>query len=119
MRIYTDLALMDGVVAAGEYSWRGDRYSYRGQLNDEMARMASIMCRATTLSTHMQSDILCTNLSSKDCPFTESHGWIVRGPQFSVCVMANVFCFVENQPAVLNRVFAFMRERLMDAEELV
>ena len=119
MRIYTDLALMDGVVAAGEYSWRGDRYSYRGQLNDEMARMASIMCRATTLSTHMQSDILCTNLSSKDCPFTESHGWIVRGPEFSVCGMANVFCFVQNQPDVLNKVFAFMREQLMDAEELV
>jgi roadblock/LC7 domain-containing protein len=119
MRIYTDLALMDGVVAAGEYSWRGDRYSYKGRLSDEMARMASIMCRATTLSTHMQSDILCTNINSKDCPFNESHGWIVRGPQFSVCVMANVFCFVENQPDVLNRVFAFMRERLMDAEELV
>jgi hypothetical protein len=33
--------------------------------------------------------------------------------------MANVFCFVQNQPDVLNKVFAFMREQLMDAEELV
>lgn len=119
MSVYADLALMDGVIAAGEYAWRGDRYNYKGQMSDEMARMASIMCRATTLSTHMQSDILCSTISGKDCPFSESHGWIVRGPQFSVCVMANIFCFVQNQPGVLNAVFARMRDKLMDAEEMV
>ncbi len=119
MSFYADLALMDGVIAAGEYSYRGDRYNYKGQLSDEMARMASIMCRATTMSTHMQSDILCTNINSKDCPFNESHGWIVRGPQFSVCVMANVFCFMVNQPGVLNDVFARMRNMLMNAEEMI
>lgn len=119
MSVFADLSLMEGVIAAGEYAWRGDRYNYKGQLTDEMARMASIMCRATTLSTHMQSDILCTNINSKDCPFNESHGWIVRGPNFSVCVMANIFCFVENQPGVLNKVFARMRNKLMDAEEMV
>lgn len=119
MSIYADLAHIDGVIAAGEYSWRGDRFSYKGRLDDEMARMASIMCRATTLSTHMQADILCTNIDSKDCPFSESHGWIVRGPQFSVCVMANVFCFVVNQPGVLNDVFARMRRTLMHAQEMV
>lgn len=119
MSVYADLSLMEGVIAAGEYAWRGDRYNYKGQMTDEMARMASIMCRATTLSTHMQSDILCTNINSKDCPFNESHGWIVRGPEFSVCVMANIFCFVKNQPGVLNKVFARMRDRLMDVEEMV
>ena len=119
MRVYADLALIDGVIAAGEYSWRGDRYSYKGQLTDEMARMASIMCRATTLSTHMQSDIICTNAGGRHCPFGEVHGWVVRGPQFSVCVMANVFCFVSNQPGVLDRVFAYMREQLAGVEELV
>lgn len=119
MSVYADLAQLDGVIAAGEYSWRGDRYNFKGKLSEEMARMASIMCRATTLSTHMQADILCTNTDSKDCPFSEAHGWIVRGPQFSVCVMANVFCFVMNNPGVLNTVFARMRSTLMDAEELV
>lgn len=119
MSVYADLVLMDGVIAAGEYSYRGDRYHYKGQLSEEMARMASIMCRATTMSTHMQADILCTNFDSQDCPFEESHGWIVRGPQFSVCVMANVFCFVANQPQLLNRVFAQMRDRLMDVEEMI
>jgi roadblock/LC7 domain-containing protein len=119
MSVYADLASMDGVIAAGEYAWRGDRYHFKGQLSEEMARMASIMCRATTLSTHMQADILCTNIDSRDCPFSESHGWIVRGPQFSVCVMANVFCFVANRPGTLNAVFAHMRRTLMDAQEMV
>ena len=117
MSVYSDLALMDGVIAAGEYSYRGDRYNYKGQLSDEMARMASIMCRATTMSTHMQSDILCTN--SESCPFEEAHGWIVRGPQFTVCVMANVFCFMQNEPGVMNRIFERMRDRLMDAHEMI
>ena len=98
MSVYADLAQLDGVIAAGEYSWRGDRYNFKGQLSEDM---------------------LCTNIDSKDCPFSEAHGWIVRGPQFSVCVMANVFCFVMNNPGVLNTVFARMRKKLMDAEELV
>jgi roadblock/LC7 domain-containing protein len=119
MSVYADLAQLDGVIAAGEYSYRGDRYSYKGRLSEEMARMASIMCRATTMSTHMQADIICTNIDSSDCPFNEAHGWVVRGPRFSVCVMANVFCFVDNQPGVLNTVFARMRDRLMDADEMV
>ena len=119
MSVYADLALIDGVIAAGEYSYRGDRYNYKGELSDDMARMASIMCRATTMSTHMQADILCTNMDKKDCPFDEAHGWMVRGPQFSVCVMANVFCFVANQPGVLNRVYTKMRSRLMDTGNMV
>ena len=117
MSVFSELAAMDGVIAAGEYAYRGDRYNYKGQLSDEMARMASIMCRATTMSTHMQSDILCAN--SENCPFDSAHGWMVRGPEFSVCVMANVFCFVRNESGVTNRIFAHMRERLMHVREMV
>ena len=117
MSVFSELAAMDGVIAAGEYAYRGDRYNYKGQLTDEMARMASIMCRATTMSTHMQSDILCAN--SENCPFESSHGWMVRGPEFTVCVMANVFCFIRNESGVMNSVFAHMRERLMHVREMV
>lgn len=117
MSVYADLADMPGVIAAGEYAYRGDRYHCKGRLTDEMARMASIMCRATTLGAHMQTDILCAN--AENCPFDPAHGWIVRGPAFSVCVVANVFCFVDNQPGVLNRVLKRMQQRLADVEELV
>jgi roadblock/LC7 domain-containing protein len=119
MSFYADLAQLEGVIAAGEYSYRGDRYHYKGQLDDEMARMASIMCRATTMSARMQSDILCTIFEDDGCPIGESRGWIVRGPQFSVCVMANVFCFTTNHSGVLNDVFARMRDKLMNATTII
>ena len=47
MSLVAELAAMEGVFAAGEYAYRGDRYSYQGHITDEHARMASIMCRAT------------------------------------------------------------------------
>lgn len=107
-----------GVIAAGEYSYRGDRFSYRGQIDDEMARMAAIMCRATTMSEHMQMGML--EQFCPDCGGWPPQGWIVRGPMFTVCNVANVFAFLDNEKASLNGVMALMRERLSDAShELV
>lgn len=117
MSVYSELAGMQGVIAAGEYAYRGDRYNYKGQLSDEMARMASIMCRATTMGTHMQVGILCAN--SENCPFDPAHGWVVRGPEFTVCVVANVFCFLRNEAGLLNRVMKHMQDRLAHVEEMV
>ena len=49
MQIVKQLMAIPGVIAAGEYAYRGDRFSYEGALTDEFARMASILCRANTL----------------------------------------------------------------------
>jgi roadblock/LC7 domain-containing protein len=115
MAIVSELSVMPGVVAAGEYSYRGDRFSYKGQLDEEQARMASIMCRATTLSVHMQGEIL--NSFSEGSGLSPSKGWVVRGPAFTVCVVANVFCFLDNAKASLNDVLGLMRQRLADAPD--
>ncbi len=117
MSLYAELAELPGVIAAGEYAYRGDRYNYKGQLDEEMARMASIMCRATTMATHMQTEIMCAN--NPDCPFNTTHGWVVRGPRVSVCVVANVFCFIQNQDGLLNTVMGKMRARLAGEHEMV
>ena len=114
MSIVPQLASMTGVIAAGEYSYRGDRFSCEGQLTDEMARMASIMCRATTMAVHMQMDMV-KNLGY-DCGCAPSRGWIVNGDNFSVCVIANHFCFVENGSVSLNEVMSYMRENVPDQE---
>ena len=109
-----ELINQPGVIAAGEYSYRGDRFSFKGQLNDDMARMASIMCRATTMSEHMQVGMLeqfCPN-----CGSTPPQGWIVRGPGFTVCNVANVFAFLQNGESSLNQIMALMRKRLADAD---
>lgn len=114
MSVTAALANVPGVIAAGEYSYRGDRFSCKGQLSDEMARMAAIMCRATTMSEHMQVGMLAS--FCPDCTGPHPQGWIVRGPAFTVCNVANVFCFLDNNSASLNSVMALMRERLKDAD---
>lgn len=113
MSVAAELANLSGVIAAGEYSYRGDRFSCRGDINDEMARMASIMCRATTMSEHMQVGLL--EQHCPGCGSSPPQGWIVRGPVYSVCNVANVFCFVDNRQASLNQIVALMRKRLAGA----
>ena len=106
MSIISELASKAGVIVAGEYSYRGDRFSYEGELNEEMARWASIMCRATTMGVHMQSEILDSVVKGQG--FMPTRGWVVKGAQFSVCVIANVFCFIDNNAASINDVVKFM-----------
>jgi roadblock/LC7 domain-containing protein len=114
MSLLTDLAATPGVIAAGEYSYRGDRFSYEGQLDEEKARMASIMCRATTMAVHMQSNML--RSLQPDCGCAPARGWIVRGEKFSVCVIANVFCFIDNGATSLNEVMNYLRENVSGQE---
>jgi roadblock/LC7 domain-containing protein len=115
MSVVSELMRLPGVVAAGEYSYRGDRYSYEGKLDDEMARMASIMCRATSMGVHMEGDMLgdyCDN-----CGLVPTRGWAVKGPKFAVCVMANVFCFLDVQAGSLNDAIRTLQRNLADVPD--
>lgn len=115
MSLIAELAAMDGVFAAGEYSYRGDRFSYKGQISEEQARMASIMCRATTMGVHMQTDMMAS--MHPDSHVAPAAGWVVRGPQFTVCAMANVFCFLDNSKCSLNTVMGTLRTALADVPQ--
>ena len=110
MSILTELVDMPGVICAGEYSYRGDRFTYKGQMDDEQARQASIMCRATTMSVAMQAGMLGT--FCKDCGWEPNKGWVVKGPQLTVCVIANVFCFINEAEGSLNQILKYMRQEL-------
>jgi roadblock/LC7 domain-containing protein len=110
MSVINELVKMPGVIVAGEYAYRGDRFSYSGQLDEEMARMASIMCRATTMATHMQVDMM--QSLGTDCGCAPAQGWFVKGQNFSVCVIAHVFCFINNQETGIEPVISFMRENI-------
>lgn len=118
MSVISDLVSRPGVIAAGEYSFRGDRFSYEGNMTDEMARMASIMCRSTSLGVHMEADML-----SKAFPgtgLTPGKGWAMRGPEYSVCVMSNVFCFMQNgQKAFDDTVHYMINELKSTSDDLV
>jgi roadblock/LC7 domain-containing protein len=114
MSIIAELAMTPGVIAAGEYSYRGDRFSYEGNLDEEKARMASIMCRATTMAVHMQIDML--KSLNADCGSAPARGWVVKGEKFTVCAIANVFCFVDNASSSLNEIMEIMRDNIAGQE---
>ncbi|MEZ5583727.1 MAG: DUF2173 family protein [Candidatus Competibacteraceae bacterium] len=78
-------------------------------MTESHARMASIMCRATTMSTHMQGEIIAA-LSPRR--FQPLRGWVMRGPAYTICVVANVFCLFDNQAGTINPVIRFMRQAL-------
>ncbi|PKO60856.1 MAG: hypothetical protein CVU23_13020 [Betaproteobacteria bacterium HGW-Betaproteobacteria-17] len=115
MRIVKQLMAIPGVIAAGEYAYRGDRFSYEGALTDEFARMASIMCRANTLSVNMQSEIF--DSFSENCGCRPVQGWIVRGNQMTVCAVGNYFAFIENRDELLNDVMTIMRAKVGDVQD--
>ena len=110
MNLIEELSNHPGVVAAGEYAYRGDRFSYKGQLTEELARMASIMCRTTSMALHMQIDML--KQMGRDCGCAPAQGWMVKGRNFTVCVRGNVFCFVENNSNELNKIMQLLTQRV-------
>ncbi|MGF1545750.1 MAG: DUF2173 family protein [Thiotrichales bacterium] len=115
MSVVAELMSMPGVIAAGEYSFRGDRYSYQGQLSDEMAMMASIMCRSTSLGVHMECNML--GKLCENCGLVPGKGWAVMGAHFTVCVMSNVFCFLDNKTGSLNETLHLMIRELRDSSD--
>lgn len=113
MSIVSDLLARPGVVAAGEYAYRGDRFSYRGALTEEHARMASIMCRATTMGVNMEGRML--EAFQPRSGLQPPRGWVVHGPDYTVCVMANVFCMLDNAQCSINDIVGFMRQAMAKA----
>ena len=112
MSVVTELLAQPGVVAAGEYAYRGDRFSYRGALSEEHARMASIMCRATTMGANMEGAML--NSLHPGHGLHPPRGWLVRGPLHSICVMANVFCLLDHTQGSVSQIIGLMRQTLGD-----
>ncbi|KAB2928265.1 MAG: DUF2173 family protein [Candidatus Contendobacter sp.] len=112
MSIASELLAKPGVVAAGEYAYRGDRFSYRGALTEEYARMASVMCRATTMGANMESAML--EALRPGSGLHPPRGWLVHGPGHTLCVMANVFCLLDNAQASINDIVGFLRQELAD-----
>ncbi len=112
MHIIKQLMAVPGVIAAGEFAYRGDRFSYEGGLTSEFARMASILCRSNTMSVNMQAEIF--NSFAENCGWRPAQGWVVRGANATVCNIGNYFAFIENRPELLNDVMTIMRAKVGD-----
>lgn len=113
MSIVAELLSQPGVIVAGEYAYRGDRFFHKGALSEKHARMTSIMCRATTMSTNMEGDMLAA--FCPHCGIQPVRGWAIRGPETTICVVANIFCLLDNKKSSLNAIIGFLRQALVKA----
>ncbi|KPK55762.1 MAG: hypothetical protein AMS22_03460 [Thiotrichales bacterium SG8_50] len=115
MSILTNLVTEPGVLAAGEFAYRGDRFKWEGEMNEEMARLASIMCRTNNMAVHMQTDMM--KMFAADCGCLPARGWVVRGQNVSVCVVGNVFCMIDNEKGSATELVHYMLEHLDAASD--
>lgn len=112
MNILSELMGRPGVLAAGEYAYRGDRFSYRGTLTSEQARMLSILCRAATMTAVMAGDALADLEPAQG--LSPVRGWMMRGQGRTLCVIANVFCLLDNTQADMDDICALLQSTLAD-----
>ena len=112
MKPIDQLASLTGVLAAGEFSYHGESFSYSGLLEPEQARMAAIMCRTNTESIRRQTDLIDSYADNKPPP--HPRGWITTSEVFSVCVVGTLFCFIDNAASSLNEVMETMEKLAPD-----
>lgn len=115
MHIVKQLMVMPGVVAAGVHAYHGDGFSYEGALSEEHARMASILCRANTMTVNMQVELFDSLAGNRG--FRPVQGWIMRGADMTLCAVGNYFAFVESREDVLNDVMMIMRAKVGNIED--
>ena len=108
MKPINQLASLNGVLAAGEFFYHSEGYSYAGLLEPEQARMAAIMCRANTEAVAMQADLV--ESYAEDAVAPKPRGWLVTSEHFSVCVVGTLFCFIDNASGSLNEVMHQMEQ---------
>lgn len=110
MSIVTDLLIRPGVIAAGEYTYKQELSYYNGNITLEQARLLAIMCYSTTKELVMEGDMVAIlNPREERRP---PRAWVLRGPQRTLCVVANVFCLFDNSKGSFNKIFGFMRQAL-------
>jgi len=112
MSIVDELLSEPAVIAAGEYTYKGEIATYKGDMNAELADIMAVMCHATTTNVAMESDMLATRSGHPQA--AAARGWSLRGPKYSLCVVADVFCVLRNDPGAFNEIAALMRQRLAD-----
>ena len=125
MSLVSDLMGQTGVVAAGNFAYRGDQYyHHKGDLSEVETKLVSTLCRANTAAVRMEGDMLALfsrvcQPSVGGCGFEPTKGWVVHGKSRSICVISNVYCVLDNERASLTKVLGLMRERLANAPDVL
>ncbi|MBN2873192.1 MAG: DUF2173 family protein [Halothiobacillaceae bacterium] len=118
MSLVNDLMGQPGVLAAGDFAFRGDQYyQHKGNLSDAETRLITTLCRANSASVRMEGDMLSMfsrvcQPGAGGCGFEPTKGWVMHGKTRSICVISNVYCVLDNQQASLTKVLRLLRENL-------
>ena len=110
MTVVADLMGKPGVIAAGEYTYKQELSYYEGKISPEQANMLAILCYSTTKGVAMEGGML-ANFNPQG-GIQPPRGWVMSGPERTLCVVANVFCLIDNQAGSLNKILSFMRQAL-------
>lgn len=125
MTLVSDLMKLTGVVAAGDFAYRGDQYyAHKGDLSHQETRLISNLARANSAAVTMECDMLAMfskvcQPGGAGCGFERGKGWVMHGESRSVCVLSNVYCLYDNDRASLTRILGLMRERLAKAPDVL
>ncbi len=123
MSLVTDLMELPGVLAAGDFAYRGDQYyAHKGDLSGNETRLVTALARSNMAAVRMEGDMLALfskvcQPGLKRCGFERAKGWVVHGEDRSFCVMSHVYCIYDNDRASLTQILGLMRERLADASD--
>ncbi|MDA8095332.1 MAG: DUF2173 family protein [Betaproteobacteria bacterium] len=117
MQILSKLMEIPGVVAGGEFSYKGEILRHKGNLSDAQARLVATLCLANTRSANTQAEIYCA--FDPVCGVKAVPGWMVRGSHHTVVTIGSHFAFVDNNnaPGTLNQVADLLRHRYDHPEE--
>ncbi|MCL7744128.1 DUF2173 family protein [Guyparkeria hydrothermalis] len=115
MNLVSDLMALEGVVAAGDFTYQDNQSHHQGDLSDEERRLLAALCRANTAAVDMEEDLV--NLFARPpvpsgkppVEAAAASGWVVHGDKRSLCVMGNAYCVIENGDASLKSVLSLMR----------
>lgn len=93
------LLTVNGVIAALRFQDDGALMEAVGELTQIHSDLAAELCYANGRISHLNSDLL-TTISGK--PGWAPQGWMMIGSELSICTIANVACFIQNNHTDLN-----------------
>ncbi|MDA8382718.1 MAG: DUF2173 family protein [Betaproteobacteria bacterium] len=116
MQILSKLMEAPGVVAVGEFSYKGEILRHKGNLSASQARLVATLCLANTRSANTQAEIYCA--FDPVCGVKAVPGWMVRGVHYTVVTIGPYFAFLDhNQAGTLNQVANLLRHRYDHPEQ--
>ncbi|UCE89764.1 MAG: DUF2173 family protein [Pseudomonadota bacterium] len=102
------LLALDGVMVACQFRDDGALVEGFGMLDEE--QMAGLAKFGHDYKRLVQGNADQLSMFTQTGGWTPPGGWMVRGPQLSVCSVGNLICVIDNNGVSLNEVMSELHE---------